>query len=53
MKYQYKCCGIKEVDYPIGKAEAPTCSCGKVMERYIIAPKVIFRGSGFSVQKMR
>lgn len=53
MKYQYKCCEIQEVDYPIGKAKAPVCSCGKVMERYIIPARVIFTGSGFSLNKMR
>lgn len=51
MKYKYKCCEIKEVDYPIGKAKAPVCSCGKVMERVIIHPHIHFRGEGFTLDK--
>lgn len=55
MTYDYQCkCGEKKtIKAPIGKAEAPTCSCGTVMERYIIPPRVIFSGEGFSLNKMR
>ena len=53
MKYQYKCCGMEELDFPIGKAVAPKCKCGKIMERFITTAVVHFNGSGFSSHKMR
>lgn len=55
MKYDYicECKEMKIIEAPIGKAEAPVCKCGKTMVRFIIAPRVVFKGSGFSLQKMR
>jgi predicted nucleic acid-binding Zn ribbon protein len=55
MKYDYTCeCGKKtSKHYPIGKSKDPMCLCGKTMQRYIIPPKVVFNGDGFSLNKMR
>lgn len=56
MKYDYQCkCGKKKtIEAPIGKAqERIQCDCGGVMDRYIIPPRVIFSGDGFSLNKMR
>jgi predicted nucleic acid-binding Zn ribbon protein len=52
MTFDYQCsCGEKKViEAPIGKAVAPECVCGKMMQRNIKPAGILFRGSGW-VQK--
>jgi len=50
MRYAYRCrCGnTAERTYPMGKPGKAYCLCGKLMEREISVPPVMFVGEGWA-----